>query len=359
MIGWQEAKWSYDYRKDQPIILHGNNANTAHLYAHDAADALHKATDNGLEFSKRLIQLFVREYQDFGVVFYGGSWENPGLFKTMDEFLKEIEPHQTTDRCIRLSFLGDNDSLWATGVSVGVAATACLLDAHPPFQVFGSSALGIQEENQVDGKWLCKNEVPVILRAAGGNLPTVLIHATEDFRDKRYVLLCDPAYPANASSPITIVGKRPEGQLPPYNLGWLVNRADLPLGRLSFKFIGRVARALTMRPPLALNVSSVLYLFLVCHKLGFDNKPQYDTAAKGWKLPLRTDGVSLLLAIDGSEVEEYPLWCTNYRGQMPLGKIYECSKCRAYTRWCEQCYDVYSDQHRHENFREIGVLDDF
>ncbi|KAI0410385.1 hypothetical protein F5X98DRAFT_381867 [Xylaria grammica] len=341
MVSWEAAKYSYDHTQGLPIVLHGTGIHTSvHLHAEEVRAIILKALGPALKAAKDHIDSFVTIHDYCGIVFLGGTWENPGIHATIEEIMqrhaKDADP-----RIVRHTFIGNWGPLRPTTVSAGLAVNGCRLHQNKPFRVLDGSAIAIYKEKFSDDKWSGDKEAKFLLSKGCVDLPGAEFKPGRGAqKPARFTLLCDPGYYTNNNFPsmmaegefptIKVVADRHIGQrenrtMWPYNLNWEVDASKCPPGAIRWMVVSTDARDLAKRPPVnSLADKSMLTLFLVCHKVGKHDKTEYHPEARMWRLRLRTDVASLLLHVADHKVDavEYPVWCSKCEANLFPGEAY-------------------------------------
>lgn len=315
MQRFEEHKWNLDYNSPQSIVFSASNPRHHVTIRPDVIkQAFIRAFGAGLDVLKEEVTKILGLGRDFAVVLCGGSYCNPGLRKSVTEFMDEIKLRaQERKLNVKYVFLADFDTHWSSAVSAG-AAISVLRDLPAPADVLAGSAIAIQKQTYVREAWRGQTSAEVLF--AHGEASAVVYRVAKTVKPQRFTLVCDPnpePDPEDPYMPRQInIGHEDEVLIGPpstYDLGWEIDAAELPPRKICFSMEGddlsRLAAAsqdggggsasqgLEARRPEAT-------IWLSCSQLNWTREKKYHRLNKKWKLTLCTDPYSKYLSVTRS-----------------------------------------------------------
>ncbi|KAI0454747.1 hypothetical protein F5B21DRAFT_503993 [Xylaria acuta] len=322
MYRFEECKWAVDYRcNQQKITLTGNDERfRVKIYPHQFKQVF-QCFDGPIKVLREELERILRLGKDFVVLFAGGSFSQPGLRNTVDEFMDAYETDALRSDNIHMkhTFLERHDTNWSSAVSIGAAVS--VLRMPLPAQVLTHSAIGLHDLTRAcpeDENWIGSLTADFLF-GKGARLGSTIRYLNPRKRNGRgrlhkFALVCDPTYFVGRrqgidglrSPPPIRIGCAEEvanGPLSTYDLGWDVLASDLPKGRVKFAVhgsdLGRLAEDPGC-PQVAAQKQITMLLSCCCVDL-YGQEVEDHPNNKTWELVLQTDPASKLLVVNSAQ----------------------------------------------------------
>lgn len=155
----------------------------------------------------------------------------------------------------------------------------------------------------------------------------------------KLALVCDPRYqpqqhgwqfPAiRVSLPEDLLG----GDIYTYDLGWGVNKADLPPGNVRFELVGTAITDLAGNLPV--EDADRVEVTIFCYQLGDNGQLLHSPSDRAWRLTIVTDLASRYLQVQHSKLCSMPIYCNRCRAVLD-DSARVCQVCSSF-RLCWLC----------------------
>ncbi|KAI0506700.1 hypothetical protein F5B22DRAFT_622952 [Xylaria bambusicola] len=294
--------------------------------------------EDGLKLLKRELSRMVRLKRDFSVLFAGGSYCNPGLYRTVKGIMEETKQDAVPENVqINYAFLRD-EVYWSSAVSAGAALAMMRLPQES--DLLKEAAIGIHMLWKKKGSkkiWEGEDEAHVLFSQGCQQH----FHADIDIPGKadqriQFYLVCHPQYTCprstsisddpNASQTDTIRIGAPKtvlgGPLTTYDLGWSMKPTGLRSGRVRFNMKAVVSPS---RSPVFVLTRSTLDR---CNQI------VPSPVDKRWFIRLKSDPPTKLLQV--GDVDEMPLLCSHCENEISF-TVRLCKTCKDFA-YCHQCF---------------------
>ncbi|RWA13007.1 hypothetical protein EKO27_g2127 [Xylaria grammica] len=320
LLDFEQKKKGIDYSaKDlRMIYLQCSDPHkSVPLRAEDIQNAFETAFKDGLGLLRTELSRMLRLREDFGVLFCGGSFCNPGLHNVVKTIMAEAKAKgKKMGISVTHSFLRQ-ELYWSSAVAVGAAVS--MMRVPTTGSLLASSRIGIHKITRpLRGKALWEGlEYADTLWCEDISRPIDIEIPPGAGRWLKFFLVCDPDYVAHSvnadgdrSLPSRIRiepnGESIDGGAVPYDLGLTIRPWDLPEGTVRFLIKDSLIHHQGSNAPVQLQ--------LKCFRVTPTGAATKELKDKRYSILLKTDPVSKLLKV--IEVKEQPLWCSRCKAEL-------------------------------------------
>ncbi|KAI0416114.1 hypothetical protein F5X98DRAFT_388384 [Xylaria grammica] len=287
------------------------------LRAEDIQNAFETAFKDGLALLRTELSRMLGLREDFGVLFCGGSFCNPGLHNVVKTIMAEAKAKgKKMGISVTHSFLRQ-ELYWSSAVAVGAAVS--MMRVPTTGSLLASSRIGIHKITRPQrGKALWEGlEYADTLWCEDISRPIDIEIPPGASRWLKFFLVCDPDYVVHSvnadgdrSLPSRIRiepnGESIDGGAVPYDLGLTIRPWDLPEGTVRFLIKDSLICHQRSNAPVQLQ--------LKCFRVTPTGAATKELKDKRYSILLKTDPVSKLLKV--IEVKEQPLWCSRCKAEL-------------------------------------------
>ncbi|KAI0529847.1 hypothetical protein GGR58DRAFT_495482 [Xylaria digitata] len=269
---------------------------------------------DGLKLLKTELYRILKLGEDFGVLFCGGSFCNPGLQNVVKAMMTELRTEgEKLNISVTHSFL-QKEYYWSSAVAIGAGLS--MMRVPTASSLLASSRIGIHEISRPQrgrALWEGSDYAAALWRKNVSRDVDIVIPPGAN-RWLKFFLVCGPNYITRGpnsnedQSQIRIAPYGgPIGASPvPYDLGWTIEPQNLPEGTIRFSIeVGRIGD---------LELNMPVQLKLKCYRVSLMGVATKEPNDKRYEIMLKTDPISKLLQV--AEVKEYPLWCERRKAEL-------------------------------------------
>ncbi|KAK8018919.1 hypothetical protein PG991_008109 [Apiospora marii] len=350
---WEEVKGEIDYTEpDASVTLRGKWSNTSLVVTPRKIHQVYKKAFKPVSAAVRsVVERMLQADKDFGIIFSGGSFCNPGYRKTMQGYISGVQAKASQDERVRVR-----------SAAVAKGLTSIAADTPSLAEVFQDSCIGLQLGQARSNTWIGRPEANILFSKVSNKVlsflsflsPLVLTRNKKHGRivdftthilprestTHRFELVCHPAYGGGANDATFEMGPESGVHLGPpgaYRMAFQVPCEDLPRyvpirWRLQGSHLDSIRHGDGDDPPMA--GRQRLGMFLSCSAINSRGRCMPNIYHKMWHLGVSIHPATKQLRVDFSF--RFPAKCAACK-RLVLSKGWQCMICRD-VQLCERCY---------------------